>query len=354
MPKPKLVIVHGMGQHTAASFQGEVLEGLSFAFNLYEHLAGKSPQDYVELVSVEYNSIFDAARERMKKQALPVKERLGGIEGMDAAAVQQALSALVGFQARLGDDGFFNTHWLDVFLYRFTTIGELVRIHIGAAITQTLASVHGGTLNGHVLAHSLGTSVVHDTLAKLYGSGPDNLNVDSQQMGSLHLVANTSRVLASFIAVDKSLTRPGVHGCCEYFREYRHQLDPITWPLPFNPHKGDGWIAADAYDADEYQLIKLHDVTNAQGNTHDIRHYLANPDVHQQLFERVLGIKLTVEQRTEGRQKYQTHTLAEVAENLKLAFNDLNNLDIDSLEGLIEAARQAKVFVEGLGGQYDL
>jgi len=357
MAKPKLILVHGMGQHTPASFKKEFNDACKEAFNLYSGFTNKSAEDYVELVPVGYNDIFDEQREAMAKRSKPVLDRLNQLPGMgdDLGKIAKEITSI---EKMIDDEEFFKTHWLDVIFYRFTTLGENVRIRVGKAIAEAIATVNGGSSQVHVLGHSLGTAVVHDTLAKLYDDqyvleDTDNLGVVTHKLGSLHLVANTSRVLESFVNVDRSVVKPGQGGCTAKYIEYRHKLDPITWPRSFDPTDNGTWISNDSWFFKRYQLIQPTSVTNEHGNTHNIKHYVFNPLVHQELFKKVFGITMTDEQIQEGHENYVDKTLGGVADNLKTSIDKLKSKNLENVKGVIEAMKALKAFIEKLGGQYE-
>ncbi len=362
MSNPTLIVVHGMGQYKDGTFKHEVVTALEEAFNLYPHLAGKKVGEFVDIVPFEYDKIFDEKRKELADSGKEITEFIGGLDDMEGDFLTDALVKLASLQEKLGKDNFVNTHWFDVFLYRFTTLGEFARIKLGRETSKLVGSVSGGPSQVHMLGHSLGTTLVHDTLAKLYDKkrdfgefqNVDQLSIRSQKLGSVHMIANVSRLLESFVKVDESLVKPGFTGCCRYYREYRHKLDPITWPKPFNPSNNGRWISRDDMHFKRYFLQRITSVTNKHGNTHDVKHYLANPDVHQVLFEKVLAITLTSEQATEGARNYGDMTLAGVADDLAEAIEELRRLNLDSLIGLINCAKEARAFVESLGGEYGL
>lgn len=356
MSKPKLIIVHGMGQHTDESFRTDFIDGCKWAFDLYPGYIGRSPEEYAEIIPVSYNDIFDKHRKMMANRAIPVVERLQSIPGMGGGLLN-AVNEIVEIESEINDDDFFKTHVLDVLLYRFTTLGEVVRIRLGSEISKAVGTVNGGGKRVHILGHSLGAAVVHDCLAKLYDDeyvlgDLDNLSDVMHKLGSLHMIANTSRVLESFVNVSNSIVKPGPGGCTFKYREYRHALDPITWPKPFNPTDNGGWISNDSWFFKRYELIKPSSITNQHGNIHNIRHYLANPLVHQQLFKIVFDIELTDKQKLEGHDEFVGLTLAGVADDLQESLEDLKKINIENVKGLIKAVKALKSFVEQLGGQY--
>lgn len=348
-----------MGQHTEESFKKEFIDGCRWAFDLYPGYTGKSPEEYAEIISVSYNDIFDEHRERMANRATPILERLQLIPEMGGSFLSDAINAMTEIESEINDDDFFKTHWLDVLLYRFTTLGEVARIRLGAKISSAVGTVNGGGKRVHVLGHSLGTAVVHDCLAKLYDDdyvfgNLGNLSDVKHKLGSVHMIANTSRVLESFVNVNKSVVKPGPGGCTYIYREYRHNLDPITWPKSFNPTDNGSWISNDSWFFKRYELLMPSSITNQHGNTHNVRHYLANPLVHQQLFKKVFGLELTDEQKLEGHDKYIGLTLAGVADELEESLEELKTINIENVKGLIKTANALKDFVEQLGGQYDV
>lgn len=359
MTKPKLIIVHGMGQHSADSFKKEFIDGCRWAFDLYPGFFGKSPEEYADIIPVAYNDIFDDHRERMADRAIPIDERLKAIPDMHGNFLTEAIGAFTELESTLNNDKFFKTHWLDVLFYRFTSLGEVARVRLGEQISHEVGVVNGGSKRVHVIGHSLGTAVVHDCLAKLYDDDYvlgdlDNLSDVLHKLGSVHMIANTSRVLQSFVNVNKSVVKPGPSGCTFYYREYRHILDPITWPKSFDPTDNGGWISNDSWFFKRYELIRTSSITNEHGNTHSIQHYLANPLVHQQIFKKIFDIEFTDDQKTEGHEKYVGLTLEGVAEDLSDALEDLKKVDIESIQGLIESAKSLKDFVEHLGGEYNV
>jgi len=351
MAKPKLVLVHGMGQHTANSFKNDFNEACKMAFNLYPSFSGKSAKDYVDLVSVEYNDIFDEYREKMAERSKPVLERLRAIPNMSGDLTSIA-SEITKIEANIDDDDFFKTHWLDVIFYRFTPLGEYVRIRVGKEIARTIGSLNGGAYRVHVLGHSLGCAVLHDSLAKLYDDNytlgdEENLSTRMHKLGSLHMVANTSRVLESFVPVNKSVVKPGPGGCTAKYYEYRHSLDPITWPKPFNPTDNGGWISNDSWFFKRYQLIRPTSITSEHGNTHSIGHYIFDPKVHLKIFKKIFGLAPTKKQISEGHENFIDQTLARVANDLEESLGRLRTIDIESIKGLLESANALKTFIGG-------
>ncbi len=182
------------------------------------------------------------------------------------------------------EKNFWWTHVADVALYRcFPTYREAVRAAVmDAVVTAITPRVGAGDTNLSVLAHSLGTSVMHDTLHILgsrqtLGGKPNAFLATNFRFENIIMVANVSRLLqtddADVQPVYKSIVRPGKRGqagsYCQRYLNFRHEADPFTFPRMFEP---EGW------DPKRYgnELIRHY----WQPNIHDVGHYLLNPRVH--------------------------------------------------------------------------
>lgn len=366
MAKQKLIIVHGMGNWTTSSFEKEFIEGGNAAFSLYP--AGSigdsfelAIQENVDLEVVSYNDIFEEYREKLKG-GTELQSVLTSIPHMSNSSLGQAMAVLSEFEGNFQGDSFFATHWADVLFYRFSYLGELVRIRLAKVITK--AVIDFGGKNVHVLGHSLGCAVVHDTLAALYDAqynlndiGQDELedlqtlSCITHKLGSVQMVANTSRVLQRDNAkVGNSVVNPGSGGCTRYYREYRHSLDPITWPKPFDPTNNGGWISSTLFKK-RYKLVKVSEVTDQHGNTHSLPHYLYNPEVHNFLFLKVFGFDIS-HLSEQAQENYEQKTLLGVAEELVDSLEGLKKLNLENIKGVIEAAKTLSKFIKNLGGQF--
>lgn len=358
MAKPIIVLVHGMGQHTTESFSKEFSDGLDAAFALYPSLRDKSPSDFYSAVSVDYNAVFDEFRSERTEAVSSYSSLAESLQ--DSGLFKKVIRSIAGLDTAISQDEFLATHLMDVVLYRFTELGEKARIILGQAIADCVADHHSS--NVHIVAHSLGAALAHDTLASVYR--PEyvpvpsqekfqNLSTISQRLNSLHMIANTSSVLESFIAAKDSIVKPGVNGCLHRYHEYRHAYDPITWVDPFSPTDNGVWVSESDYNR-KYKLVRTTSLTNENGNVHQLEHYLFNPLVHLEIFKCVLGIDLSAEEIEEGRLIYRDQTLRGVSQKLEDEFRGVSISNAKhSIRGLFDAFSMLKNFVEKLGEQYE-
>lgn len=353
MPSSTLVVVHGMGQHSAASVDKEVDDACTAAFGFYDSLNGVRPKDKFNIVPVVYDDIFDDYRQKLSTQAGSIAEKIGSIEGPLAI---DAAKAVTDIESDLSTDSFFNTHWLDVILYRFTLLSEPVRLRVAEAVATAVKDV--GPSKVHVLGHSLGTSVAHDALAKSYG--PENIQLPgggtvlnlsptTHRLGSIHMVANVSRALQTFTKVGSSIVRPGPLGCTSALVEYRHKLDPVPKIRPFNPTDNGGWIPHAIFNS-VYMLKEPSAVTAA--NVHGLGHYLTNPEVHLVLFRLLFDFRPKKAERDAGEHAYFATTVEGKAKALQNAFGDFSPPDENSVKALLAAAKALKDMIAGFGESF--
>lgn len=349
-PKPSLIIVHGMGDHTRDSFKAEIVESLNYALSLYKDWKKKKIEDLVEIEPFEYNSTFEQHRDRMAQSSVPLQERLAALTAANLHPIPNGFAAWDG---ELNQDDFFRTHWLDVLFYRFTYLAEMVRLDLARLITETIDEK--GAENVHILAHSLGTSVLHDTLASLYKAEPAypkprTLDPDAEKLRSVHMVANVSSLLQSFAKAGQSVVNPCDNGCTFTYFQYRHVLDPITWPSPFDPVANDYWQDPFSLGETVYQRLRPSLITDF--NTHAITHYLQNPQCHAPMMK-ALGFKFwpSDEEIKDAFTAHGKKALEGQAQALQDRWKELKPKlsGLDDVAGFIRAAQALREMLAGFG-----
>lgn len=351
MAKPLVLIVHGMGTHSRDSVLTEFKAGIKSALDLYDDHAMSDFESSVDLAPVAYSDFIDTHRAALEASAQPLANALGGIGG-NVSLVAGVAATVNDIDARLGGDDFFYTHWLDVILYRYTMLSEPIQLMVANAIGDGLTAGRASK-DIHIVGHSLGTAVVHDALAKIYGANqfavanPTRLDPRRSPLGSLHQVANVSRLLQSFVKVGSSIVRPGSRGCLGLFKEYRNQLDPFTVPRAFDPTNNGEWVSVEDFD-DIYTLATASEVTAA--NTHGLEHYLANPKFHVPMlrtFWRAFRPNKTAVRK--ARERYAANTVQGKARALRELIEDVDFSSKSSVFEVVEAAKRFKDLLKGFG-----
>lgn len=353
--KHTLIVIHGMGTHSEESIKKEVTDSLDYALNLYDkpgtkqHWKGQSISNLVDIVPFSYDNHFNNWRKQIADASSPMADRINALKA--GGILVKAVSELTKWEKDLNADNFFETHWLDVLFYLYTTLAEPIRLDLATKIVDAIEAKPPSKI--HILAHSLGTSVLHDTLASLYSPvgvvGDDkNLSPSANKLGSIHMVANVSKLLQSFIGVDASIVNP-CGGCTRTYYQYRHILDPFTLPSPFEPVMGDVWSCDFETTPGKYLEIKPKLLTDM--NTHSIAHYLENPVCHVPLLKK-LGFKFWPSQE-QVKKAYKLHKDAKSiqgkAETVQAKWEALDLKNAASVFGFINAAQSLRDLMAEFG-----
>ncbi len=344
--KPVLIAVHGMGEHTHTSFKKEIVDALNKHIKNYTFSDGKK-QSFTERATVEivvYNKNFNTVRKRLQKAGTELSSLLKGSPKKDG--LYKVLSKI---DVNFAKNSFFNTHWLDVILYK-EYWGEWVRNTAADQIVGFMLKYCKPEAQHdiHLLGHSLGTAVLHDTLNELFSLGINGkgglenvskgkLSAQFFKFDSIYMVANVSRLIHGSKHPYKTLVKPE-SGICEEFINIYHKLDPITWPKKFDPrHDELGWISAKGYQYGTYRDTELEAITHY--DTHAITHYLDNPKTHLDLFETIFGstFKPTEDELNDAKEAYNKRTLKGASSDVKSMIDKTELSSVESLERLAKS-----------------
>jgi len=330
MAKQLIFLVHGMGKWEKG-WSLETQQLIKELYARYQETTFPDFDDLCEFVEICYDQHFEALRDQWRADATAVTAAMAA-GGLNAPAVKK----LVKFAETPTADNGFNTHVLDVLLYRFVPqVTQQVRTSVARQILKPIVErPQTSLIKWSVIAHSLGTSVTHDTLAAMYGTQIPGLNWGTLTPGDLRarsitMLANVSRVLQQHPKVYESIVRPSIlakDGICDYFVTARHKWDPFTKPKCYDP-------TSDWPDLHTRQAGRLHNLEiNAveEFNVHDKHHYLRNPRVHIPVLRALVSKHLVDEQEeTAAIQAFEAATpLAKVKkevdrlEKLMLGEND--------------------------------
>lgn len=289
MSKHQVFLVHGMGNFEpgwSLALQGEIRK----TFGSYKSVAALALVDRFEFVEVTYNDVFEKWRKQWKEDADAAAKLATGLQ-LDAGVA----SKLVTLAKAPTGDSFFQTHVLDVVMYRYlkqfsAEVCQSVRKQI---LDRLNAFPKGQLPSWSAVAHSLGTSVLHDTLHAMFTQPVDNeLLGDAYMPAYLFMVANVGKVLwnrgGDFYS---SVVRPHVvdtMGLCWRYGNFDHQLDPFTHVDGFDPPSS--WFPAGVARDRIYADITIPKDDIQELNVHSLSHYWSHPDVHVEIIRSLLDI----------------------------------------------------------------
>jgi len=262
-----VLLIHGMGDHTKKGWSKKWLECIEANAKLFAPYAdgSRALSDDVKFIEIEYDSVFEQGyRQRWKNLAGALKD----------AALPSALKPALQEIAQVEDariPEFAWTHLLDPLLwFGLKQARQAVIAQVNDQIGKHVKAAIAAKADVHILAHSLGTSVIHDSLLCLASEFPASFDPGrgGKRFKSLTTVANVSRFLNATDSPSDALSigafkphesrvRPG--DLVADFVNVRHTCDPFTFPRTFAPDwktPAVAGISPDRFD----ELLNIHDL----------------------------------------------------------------------------------------------
>lgn len=235
MNKPMVLVIHGMGTHKPGETKKIIAEGLNQAANNFG-LADFDINDKVEFFQFNYSDFLDEIRLKDAEKAGDIIKHISLLQGRGLG--EKTAGKLIELFADFDEEQMFYTHWMDVIYYGMMFWGEKIRVDLAKNINDRMIERGLGNRDLHIIAHSLGTAVLHDTLAKLFRKDTDitsavpQLDTDRFQIDSLWMVANVSRllnILNDIADPNHSIVNSDGGGCTDLLFNVRNEFDPFTW-----------------------------------------------------------------------------------------------------------------------------
>lgn len=348
--KPVVIVIHGMGKHAEGAFKKEFVGAANTLLKQFGSHAHATVEDLADVYEINYDGFFDGLRQQMADAAKPVDEVIGGL---DLSGFPGLVSRLVNLEAKYGEDEFFYTHLLDVFFYS-TFMGERVRVDVANQFAKIMARHPDQPVT--IVAHSLGTAVIHDTLAKLYRGEFDvydnvpSLDVITHRLQGIWMVANVSRLVnmvSNMFDPYATRVKPSAEGCANKLRNVHHQLDPFALIRSFAPPDDGSWISPEDY---RYNFRDIETSAVRVLNTHSFPEYIENPRVGTRLLQELFeGFRPDRDDREKVQDTFNQSTLEGAFEQVKDEVDDLDLSNADSIKGLAGAIMDFRKVVKGFG-----
>ena len=291
-----LILVHGIGEHAddwADAPDGPKARLNKVAKRYKKFQTGAPFTDRLTVRHIAYDRCFADQRDKWLADSTKL-ESWAQTAGRPLPKVVDWLQDTLPRNEKAAKE-FLWSAAIDAVLYRGF---NLVRDHVRATVMSQLVGILkdvGGTesLDVTIVAHSLGTAVMHDVLDQL-GNGvlpPEVADVESfrpdrWKFSNLFMMADVCLLGPSALRdIDAfaSIVRPAkaggsITGYCRRFFEVWHRYDPIAIAAPFRPGDwGRGYVPSGP-------LTQFR-----QANVHGYTHYLDHPLVHIPLMQYALA-----------------------------------------------------------------
>ena len=375
MAKNIVFVLHGIGEYDTDWLQADsmVAHQLRVDAKNYGFFEGKSLDTYVEFVPVLYDDVF----QRILKHWSDLGEALSNA----VPAMPDVAAKALEYIKKADDDKWAIKYAGDVVLYwGFRLFQQRVVLRVLSQITQKIADTIAASdqVPGyHILAHSLGTAVAHDSLHHLgtedwlgalahapfadpdgdVGRGDRDAYLDALervrsefgianpfhpsifQFETVSMVSNVSGLIHPSENPYHSIVRPGSASAEGAFTKnyinINHKYDPISIAGNFKMPRA--WEMQGGID------LKVDHVLYE--NIHSAAHYMAHPNIHLRLLQSYVDpyfasdddVKaVTTFQRKNGINKLANNLLKDKIKSLI----DIDGEGIDKISKAIEKISQ--------------
>lgn len=314
MPNHQVFLIHGMGNF-APNWAGPIKAAIRQTFNAYPRVAALGLADRFDFVEVTYNDVFDKWRKLWRDDAQSAAAAATALN-LDSSAANQ----LVSLARSASGNSFFQTHVLDVALYRYLRqFSEEVDQSVRTQILERLNTFPAGQLPPwSAIAHSLGSAVLHNSLQAMFTQRVGGVALgDAYMPVNLFMVANVGKVLWNK-GGDFYMSKVRPHGAqavgfCTRYANFDHALDPFTHVDPFDPPPE--WFPPDLARAQVFSQVSIARDDVQQLNVHGLSHYWSHPEVHVGIIRGLLDIPGVISntERDAALAAWRAHRLANQA-----------------------------------------
>lgn len=364
--KQLLIVIHGMGKHTPESFKKEIVCAANNALHRYASYTSKKFEEQVYIESIGYDDIFEKMRKEYADSGKTLKKFVS--DGLGGSNLPPFIDKLADVESEFGNDEFIYTHILDVIFY-LTLLGEKVRLQVARQFVEAIKKYSSG-IRINLVAHSLGTAVMHDTLNKLYTTGYKRATGEMERTANndeIYLdpftlpvdmywtLANVSPIITTLSGLTgpmDSIVKPGAEGCVGSFLNVFHEFDPFTLKFinRFDPQESDNWVDPMTYQL-SYKRYKTTKVarknTHSTGDCTEAGGYLEDPLVCHDFLSSLMEFQPGDAEKKAGDDSYKN--IQDEARKIKDFVDSLESLkDQPNLMKLFKMLKAFRDYLDGL------
>jgi hypothetical protein len=312
MPKPIVLLVHGMGTHDPKGITEEFTKGLK---NGADFLGYKNLNiEDMEIVEFNYSKELDDLRKQIADHASKTQKQLSILTG--AGGIAGFAAKVSGIQAKFSGDEFLYTHLLDVLIYGTTMYRAKVYELCAQSIKTHMYDAYNKHTAFHIVAHSLGTAVVTDAMAHLFSydatiDNPDQINTGANRPDSVWMISNVSRLIGMLndspdpydtIVNDRRDLAARQFGACGAMYNIRNTYDPFTWIKTYADEPEMGVNV-------EFKEVRKIKSESTFINPHDLTEYFSNPEITYHFLARVFSYSVAPADFVKGYKEYRESAL---------------------------------------------
>ena len=280
MSKFTLFLVHGIGIHRDASWADEATQSLNAAWKESINLES-SMADHIEVVPITYDSIFEDYLEDFSDVSSALFSDALNIPPQEKESLASRLE-----QANIKDRHAVLSYIMDVLLYKMDIVKEQVNVVVAKQLYEKIAQLSTAD-NFGIVAHSLGTRVINDTLQNIRSGQAHQANFYEQgyRLKFLMQISDVTDLFGLPFQQDKYPPKDVYsYDTYDYLRTVTNRFDPIARIIPTRlDHWPAGRLTEQYMGRPAYKDILLEHVHKI--NVHGLTHYMLHPEITDEIFD---------------------------------------------------------------------
>ena len=273
-------MIHGIGIHRDAGWADEAVDRLSCAWN--ESIGLDAPmEDYIDIVPITYDQVFEDYLDDYVDVATALFSDAVELPKSEKDAIQSELDS-----AEVKDKPALFSYILDVLLYKMDIVKEQVNVVVAKQLYEKIAQL--GTQNNFgIVAHSLGTRVINDTLQSIRSGTANEANFYKQgyRLKFLMQISDVTDLFGLPFHQDKYPPKDVYsYDTYDYLRTVTNRFDPIARIIPTRlDHWPEGRLTEAYMGRPAYKDILIDHVHDL--NVHGLTHYMLHPEITDEIFD---------------------------------------------------------------------
>lgn len=280
MAKFTLFLIHGIGVHRDKSWATPAIEVLSQAWK-QDCTLPTQLQDHIEVVPIFYDTVFESYLQEFSDISKAVFSDALKINQSEKQHIADKLT-----EAEQHERHFVLSYLLDVLLYKMSIVKEEVNSLVAKQLYERIAK--GSTADEFgIVAHSLGTRVINDTLQNIITGRADQANFYAQgyRLKFLMQISDVTDLFGLPLHHDpfppKNVYSRDAY---DYLRTVTNRFDPIARIIPTRlTHWPEGRAHEQLLGRPIYKDLLLDHVHET--NVHGLTHYMLHPQITRELFD---------------------------------------------------------------------
>lgn len=280
MSKFTLFLIHGIGIHRDPSWADETIDMLAQAWRNTIDL-DSTLYDHIDVVPIAYDEVFEDYLNDFADLAKAVFT-----DALELSSDERGELAKTFSERDITDKHFLWSYLVDVLLYKMAIVKEQANALVAKQLYERISQ--GSTSDEFgIIAHSLGTRVINDTLQKIQSGKASESNFYQQgyRLKFLMQVSDVTDLFSLPMNSDKYPPKDVYpYDTYDYLRTVSNRFDPIARMIPTRlSHWPQGRKSEMHMGRSVYQDIVLDHVHET--NVHGLTHYMLHPEITDEIFD---------------------------------------------------------------------